>query len=61
MSVHEQEWRAHQAALRADGVLRASYGRMRKAERAAKEAVHRGEELKWRTDGRGVRPRRPVR
>src|SRR3712207_8668237 len=30
---------------------------MRKAERKAREATHRVEELKWRIDGRGIRPR----
>jgi hypothetical protein len=30
---------------------------MRKAERKAREATHRAEELKWRIDGRGIRPR----
>ncbi len=58
MGVHEQERRAHQASLRAEEVLEASYGPMRKAERKAKVATHRAEELKWRIDGSGIRPRR---
>jgi hypothetical protein len=57
MDVHEQERRAHQASLRAEKVLEASYGLMRKAEREAKEATHRAEELKWRIEGGGIRPR----
>ena len=57
MDVHEQERRAHQASLRAEEVLGASYGPMRKAERKAKEATHRAEELKWRIEGGGIRPR----
>jgi hypothetical protein len=31
--------------------------RVRKAERAAKEAAHRSEEVKWRIEGGGLRPR----
>ncbi len=46
MCVREQEQRAHQASLRAEDVLRASYEPMRKAERKAREATHRVEELK---------------
>ena len=57
MCVHEQEQRAQQAALRGEEALHASYGQMRKAERKAKEAAHRAEELKWRIEGGGVRPR----
>jgi hypothetical protein len=57
MCVHEQEQRAQQAALRAEEVLHASYGQMREAERKAKAATHRAEELKWRIEGGGVRPR----
>jgi hypothetical protein len=57
MCVHEQEQRAQQAALRAEEVLHASYGQMRDAERKAKEATHRAEELKWRIEGGCVRPR----
>jgi hypothetical protein len=57
MDVHEQERRAHQASLRAEEVLEASYTPMRKAERKAKEATHRAEELKWRIEGGGIRPR----
>jgi hypothetical protein len=33
---------------------------LRKAERNAKEATHRAEELKWMVDGSGIRPRRPA-
>jgi hypothetical protein len=57
MRVHEQERRAHRASLREEEVLRASYPPMRKAERKAKDATHRGEELKWRIEGGGIRPR----
>jgi hypothetical protein len=57
MGVREQERWARQAALRAKEVLGASCGPMRKAERKAREATHRAEELKWRIDGRGIRPR----
>ena len=60
VSVHEQERRAREAECRADEVLRASDRRLRKGERAAKEAAHRGEEVKWRIEGRGLRPRRPL-
>jgi hypothetical protein len=55
--VHEQERRAHQASLRAEEVLEASYGPMREAERKAKETTHRAEELKWRIEGSVIRPR----
>ena len=57
MCVREQERRAHRATLRAEEVLGASSGPMRKAERKAREATHRAEGLKWRIDGRGIRPR----
>jgi hypothetical protein len=57
LCVHEQERRAHQTSLRAEEVLQASYGPMRKAERKAKEATHRGEVLKGRIEGGGIRPR----
>ena len=58
MCVREQERWARRAALRAEEVLGASSsGPMRKAERKAREAIHRAEELKWRIDGRGIRPR----
>jgi hypothetical protein len=56
MSVHEQEQRAHQASLRAEEVLHVSHKPMRKAERKAKEATHRAEEVKWRIEGGGIRP-----
>ena len=55
----EQERRAHQAARRAEEVWSASYSKMRKAERAPREAVYRAEMLKWRIEGGGLRPRRP--
>jgi hypothetical protein len=55
----EQERRAHQAARRAEEVWSASYSKMRKAERGPREAVYRAEMLKWRIEGRGLRPRRP--
>jgi hypothetical protein len=55
----EQEQRAQQAARMADEVLRASYAPMRKAERAARKVLHRGEVLKWRIEGGGLRLRRP--
>jgi hypothetical protein len=60
MSMYEQEQRAHQASLKAEEVLLASYGPLRKAERNAKEPTHRAEELKWIVDGSGIRPRRPA-
>ena len=55
----EQERRAHQAARRAEEVWSASEMRMRRAERAPREAVYRAEMLKWRIEGGGLRPRRP--
>jgi hypothetical protein len=55
----EQERRAQQAARRADEILSASSSKMRTAERAPREAVYRAEMLKWRIEGRGLRPRRP--
>jgi hypothetical protein len=57
MRVYEQKRRAHQASLRAEEVLEASYGPLREAERKAKEATHRAEELKWRIEGGGIGPR----
>jgi hypothetical protein len=57
LCVPEQEQRAHQASVRAEEVLYASSGPMRKAERKAKEATHRAEELKWRIEVGGIRPR----
>ena len=54
-----QERRAQRAAHRADEVLSASSSRMREAERAPREALHRAEKLKWRIEGGGLRPRRP--
>jgi hypothetical protein len=55
----EQERRAHQAARRADEIMSASYSKMRKAERAPREADYRAEMLKWQIEGGGLRPRRP--
>jgi hypothetical protein len=55
----EQEHRAHQAAYRAEEILRVSYSKMRRAERAPREADYRAEMLKWRIEGGGLRPRRP--
>jgi hypothetical protein len=55
----EQERRAQQAARKADEILSVSYSRMRKAERAPREAIYRAEMLKWRIEGGGFRPRRP--
>jgi hypothetical protein len=57
MRVHEQERPAHQASLRAEEVLHISDGQMRKVERKVKEATHRAEELKWRIEVGGIRPR----
>ena len=57
LCVHEQEQRAHQASLRAEEVLYASYGQMREAERKAKEVTHRAEELEWRIEVGDIRPR----
>jgi len=57
VGVREQEQRAQQAALRAEEVLQASYTQMRKIESKAKEAAHRSEEVKWRIEGGGLRPR----
>jgi hypothetical protein len=55
----EQERRALQAARRAEEVWSASYSKMRKAERAPREALYKAEILKWRIEGGGLRPRRP--
>jgi hypothetical protein len=52
----EQERRAQQAARRAEEVWSASYSKMRRAERAPREAVYRAEMLKWRIEGGGLRP-----
>jgi hypothetical protein len=56
LRVPEQEQRAHQASLRAEEVLQASRAPMRKAERKAKEAIYRSEELKWTIEAGGIRP-----
>ena len=50
----ERERRAQQAARRADEIWSASYARMRKAERAPREALYRAEMLKWRIEGGGL-------
>ena len=55
----EQERRAQQAARRAEEVWSASSSKMRKAERAPREADYRAEMLKWRIEGGDLRPRRP--
>ena len=55
----EQERRAQQAARRAEAIWSASSSKMRRAERAPREAVYRAEMLKWRIEGGGLRPRRP--
>ena len=57
MWVHDQEQRAHQASLRVEEVLHASEGPTRKAERKAMETTHRSEELGWRIEVGGIRPR----
>ena len=66
MYAGEQERRARQEAAhkldsKVEGAVRACEGQMRQAERAAKEAAYRAEEVKWRIDGRGNRPRRSAR
>jgi len=53
-----QEQRAQQAAHRAEEILSASSSKMREAERAPREALHRAEMLKWRIEGGGLRLRR---
>jgi hypothetical protein len=55
----EQERRAQQAARRAEQILSASSSQMRRVERAPREAIYRAEMLKWRIEGRDLRPRRP--
>jgi hypothetical protein len=60
MSMYDQVQRTHQASLKAEEVLHGSNEPLRKAERNAKEATHRAEELKWMVDGSGIRPRRPA-
>ena len=47
----EQERRAQQAAHAGREVWSASYSKMRRAERAPREAVYRAEMLKWRIEG----------
>jgi hypothetical protein len=55
----EQERRALQAARRAEEVWSASSLKMRRVERAPREADYRAEMLKWRIEGGALRPRRP--
>ena len=66
MDADEQERRtrqgaAHELDSKVEEAVRACEGRMRQAERAAKEAAYRAVEVKWRIDGRGVQPRRAAR
>ena len=66
MYAHEQQGCTQQQAgckfdSTVDGAVRACEGRIRKSERAAKEAAYRADDLKWRIEGRGLRPRRPAR
>ncbi len=67
MYAHEQQRHTQDQATckgdsgEVDEAVRACEGRIREAEQAAKEATHRAEELKWRIDGRDLRPRRPAR
>jgi len=55
----EQERRALQAARRADEILSTSSSKMREAERAPREAVHKAAMLKWRIEGGGLKLRLP--
>ena len=50
-------WSRCLASLRAEEVLHASDGQMRKVERKAMETTHRAEELEWRIEVGGIRPR----
>jgi hypothetical protein len=66
MYADEQERRARQEAAhkldsKVEGAVCACEGQMRQAKCAAKEAAYRAEEVKWRIDGRGIRPRRSAR
>ena len=66
MFADEQERRtrqeaAHKLDSKVEEAVRACEGQMRQAERATKEAAYRAEEVKWRIDGRGIRPRRSAR
>ena len=66
MYADEQEQRTRQVAAhkldsKVERGVRACEGRMRQAERAAKDAACTAEEVKWRIDGRGIRPRRSAR
>ena len=54
-----QERRAQQAARRAEEVWSSSSSRMRRAERAPREALYRAEMLEWRIEGGDLRPRLP--
>jgi hypothetical protein len=55
----EQERRALQAECRAQEVWSSSSSKMRRAERAPREALYRAKMLEWRREGRGFSPRRP--
>ena len=55
----EQERRALQAAYRAEEVWSSSSSKMRRAERAPREALYRAKMLEWRIEGSGFSPRRP--
>ena len=55
----QQERRAQQAARRAEAVWSSSSSKMRRAERAPREALYRAEMLKWRIEGGGLSPWRP--
>jgi hypothetical protein len=66
MYADEQERRtrqvaAHELDRKVEEAVRACEGRMRQAERAAKEAAYKAEEVKWRIDGRGIRPHRSAK
>jgi hypothetical protein len=52
---------AHELDSKVEKAVRACEGRARQAERAAKDAACRAEEVKWRIDGRGIRPRRSAK
>jgi hypothetical protein len=55
----EQERRALQAECRAEEVWSSSSSKMRRAERAPREALYKADMLKWRIEGSGFSPRRP--
>src|SRR5215208_4016989 len=63
MYADDQEQRTRQVAAhkldsKVEAPVHACEGRIRQVERAATEAAHRAEEVKWRIDGRGIQPRR---